>query len=101
MVAGNESQRGKLPDIHSTLPDPTHCNWYCHNHTEYCIKKHNLLIKNDLYIFTNKIYNAILAFLGSVKGGYKIMNILFLVIAFPLAMWFLAIGFFEKLRKIK
>ena len=101
MVAVNESQRGKLPDIHSTLPDPTHCNWYCHNHTDYCIKTHNSLIRGNLYIFTNKIYNTILAFLGSIKGGYKVMNILFLVIIFPLAMWFLAIGFFEKLRKIK
>ncbi|MEY4902666.1 MAG: hypothetical protein RLZZ292_481 [Bacteroidota bacterium] len=101
VIMVNESQRGKnyrkpyfvhgIPTLHSVEKTPEYCTWYCHNDTQYCIETHNKIIKGDFLIFTNRIYFGIIAFLGSIKGGYVVMNILVLVVGLPLLMWGLAV----------
>lgn len=107
IVMVNESQRKYLihppnfekntPTLNGTGKDPLHCNWYCHKDTDYCINTHNKVIKGSFLTFTNKIYFGIIAFLSSVKGGYKAMNIFILVIGIPLLIWYLTIAIIEKI----
>jgi hypothetical protein len=97
MIFVNQNQQEK----NSAIKDPMHCTWACHNDTDYCIKNHNKIIKGDFLIFTNRIYDGIVRFLSSVKGGYQVMNILFLVVGIPLMIWLLLISAIDKYLKIK
>ncbi len=111
VIVVNESQRGKnyrkpyfvydTPTLNNVEKTPDYCTWYCHNDTEYCIKTHNKLIKGNFLTFTNCFYFKIIAFLSSVKGGYAVMNILFLVIGLPLLMWGLAVRATEQYLHLK
>lgn len=109
IILVNESPRAKpkpylergSETINDAMKDAYHCNWYCHNHTDFCIKTHNKWIKGDFYFFTNHIYQSIIDFLSSVKGAYAAMNVAFLVVGLPLLIWLLLINAIDKYLKIK
>ncbi len=114
MILVNESQRATMKGIaypkngidamNSAEKTPDFCTWHCHNDTNYCINNHNKIIKGDCLTFTNLMYNAIIDFLSSVKGGYQAMNVLFLVVGIPLLIWWLLVGAIDKyliIRKLR
>ena len=70
------------------------CSWRCHN--SGC--KPQLFKPVENYI--NPIYSSIISFLGSF-GSYSIANILFLVLIWPLAMFYLLIKSIDMHQEIK
>jgi hypothetical protein len=74
------------------------CSWRCHNNGT-C--KPQLLKSVESYI--NPIYHGIISFLksGGSGGPYKIANILFLVLLWPLAMFYLLIKSLDMQQEIK
>ena len=70
------------------------CSWRCHN--SGC--KPQLFKSVEHYI--DPIYSSIIFFLGSF-GSYSIANILFLVLIWPLAMFYLLIKSIDMHQEIK
>lgn len=60
------------------------CSWACHNNTRLCKQNHTIFLKPHI----NKIdvaYNFIISSLGAT-GNYRLANIIFLVVLWPLLM---------------
>jgi hypothetical protein len=68
---------------------PTECTWACHNDTDYC-KKHHVKFLKSYFQVVDPIYYGIINGLKSF-GDYQLANILFLVLAWPLLMYFLLV----------
>ena len=70
--------------IIGTKKEINRCSWYCHDTdiNDGCKSKHNPIIKNKSI---DKVYRKILE--GLHKGNYVVMNIIFLVILWPLLMY--------------
>lgn len=115
MVLVNESVRPTIKDIGFTrttkfnsyksintamnpeLKNHDVCSWRCHN--SGC--KPKLFKSVESYI--DPIYFGIISFLksGDSSASYKIANILFLVLLWPLAMFYLLIKSLDMQQEIK
>ena len=78
------------------------CTWFCHDHTNYC-KDNHVKLATPYFNKIDPIYFGIIEFLRSTKN-YGLANIIFLVIIFPLIMYFSLIKSISlelKIRKLK
>ena len=75
------------------------CTWYCHNKDSFCVNFHK---KISFHQYIDDLYNKIITLLkkGDYQGNYAINNIIFLVILWPLIMFFLLIKSLDIQRKI-
>ena len=75
------------------------CTWYCHNHNSYCVNFHK---KISFHQYIGDLYNDIITLLkqGGYQWSYAINNIIFLVILWPLIMFFLLTKSLDLQRKI-
>lgn len=92
-------QRRGLTFINSDIRTPDKCSWTCHNYSNYCDNNHITFmgpIKSSLDIF----YFGIIRALKSV-GNYAIANLIFLVIGWPLLMWYLLISCLNMRDRLK
>lgn len=72
------------------------CTWNCHNQTTYCIQNHN---NTKMQYYIGELYNGIVQFL-SVGGKYKLSNIIFLVILWPLGIYIMFVKVLSNHKKI-
>ncbi|GLR15893.1 hypothetical protein GCM10007940_05080 [Portibacter lacus] len=122
MVIINETSRLFIKDkpfkyqriiaMNSGNYDSEICTWACHNSTtNHCIPKHTRIIKEGFpfYDQINDFYWGIINFNSKkVKGKkvsnpryYAAMNIVFLVVLWPLAMFFLLVNYLKLRAKFK
>ncbi len=112
MVVINESYRSLITEkpysaygftaINSDLKSPHKCSWIAHSNTSYC-KQHHVKFLKDYFHITDKIYFGAIQALHST-GNYGAANIMFLVILFPLIMWYSLIKIIDytiAIRKLK
>jgi len=106
IVVVNEFSRIFIPEnsetrfkINSSKKNIEKCSWICHNNTNYCKNNHVKFVSNHFSI-TDKIYFGIIKTL-QLTGKYKFANILFLVIVFPLIIYFLLIRNIDLIFKLK
>jgi hypothetical protein len=88
-----------LTFINSNLRKPDKCTWVAHNDTNYCKKHHVKYLKNYLEK-TDVVYFGIIKLLHST-GNYGAANIIFLVILFPLIMWYSLVKIIDYWFEIK
>jgi len=96
MVIVNEAYRPTIKEtpytahgitaINSDIRSPHKCSWVAHSDTSYCKQHHVKFLKAHFHI-TDKIYFGAIAALRST-GNYGAANIIFLVILFPLIIWY-------------
>lgn len=122
MVMVNETCRPFIKDkpfqylnihaINSVNYDNEKCTWACHNSTtNHCLKKHTKIIKQGFpfYKQINNLYWGIINFNSQkVKGKkvsnpkyYAAMNIIFLVVIWPLSIFLLLANFLRLRTKSK
>jgi hypothetical protein len=83
--------------IHSGEKSLKICSWICHNNTTFC-KKYHVKIKHDYLNITDPFYFGIIGLLKGT-GSYGLANVLFLVIIFPFAIFYMTVrGFLYKNR---
>ena len=112
MVVINESYRSVITEkpytaygftaINSDVKSPRKCSWIAHSNTSYC-KQHHVKFLKDYFHITDKIYFGAIHALHST-GNYGAANIVFLVILFPLIMWYSLIKIIDytvAIRKLK
>ena len=75
--------------INSALYLPGKCTWVCHNNTAYC-KVHHVKLLKPFYGITDAFYFGAIAALAST-GNYGLANIVFLVLLFPIMIWYFII----------
>lgn len=85
--------------INSVIQTPDKCTWNCHNNTTYC-KQHHVKLMKPYFSIVDPIYFGIITLL-QLTGGYALANIIFLVILWPLLMFFLLTGILDMQQKIK
>lgn len=122
MIIVNESCRGDLKEnphnylgvttINSGVFSDNQCTWACHNSTtSHCKKKHTNVIKSGFpfYEEINVFYEGIINFNSRKKNGQKVsdpkfystMNLIFLVLLWPLIMFLLLFNFLRLRKKSK
>ncbi len=87
--------------INSAEALPEKCTWACHNKNGYC-KTHHVKYLKPFYAQTDVFYFGVIAALAST-GNYAIANIIFLVLLFPIAIWYFIIqslNIQDKIRKL-
>ena len=99
MIIINESYRIKTANedciykgvstLNSSNAKVEKCTWACHNNTPFCKLHHVSFLRNKLSL-TDPIYNRIIKAL-ELGNVYALMNVVFLVIAIPLLIWFFII----------
>ncbi|MDG1780688.1 MAG: hypothetical protein P8H59_07040 [Flavobacteriales bacterium] len=98
--------------MNSAIYDSNKCSWACHNSTSnHCIKNHVKIIKPRFpyYNQINDFYWGIINFNSKKTNGKKVsdpkfyaaMNLIFLVILWPLFMYFLLINYLRLRKKIR
>lgn len=92
------SLRG-ITAINSDVRTPDKCTWAAHSDTAYCKQNHVKLLKNHMDI-TDKIYFGAIGALHST-GNYGAANVIFLVILFPLIMWYSLVKVIDYTLEIK
>ena len=85
--------------INSDVRTPDKCTWAAHSDTAYCKQNHVKLHKNHMDI-TDKIYFGAIGALHST-GNYGAANVIFLVILFPLTMWYSLVKVIDYTLEIK
>ena len=88
--------------INSVKKRKDKCTWICHYNTNYC-KKNHVKLASPYFDKIDPIYFGIINSLMRT-GGYELANIIFLVIIFPLIMYFSlvkSISLELKIRKLK
>ncbi|MGB1247243.1 MAG: hypothetical protein ACPG4Z_00050 [Chitinophagales bacterium] len=75
------------------------CSWHCHQNTQFCIDNHTHFLQ-PVIDYINPIYFAIIDGLFAT-GNYGLANIVFLVILWPLLMYFLLIKCLNLRSKLK
>ena len=88
--------------INSVKKSKDKCTWICHNDTNYC-KENHVKLATPYFDKIDPIYFGIINSLRST-GDYGLANIIFLVIIFPLIMYFSlvkSISLEFKIRKLK
>ena len=122
LIIVNESYRPFIKDksweysgisaMNSAAYDLNKCTWACHNSTtNHCLKKHVKIIKPGFpyYNQINDFYWGIINFNSKKINGKKVsdpkfyaaMNLIFLVLLWPLSMYFLFINYLRLQRKLK
>jgi len=122
MVVVNEIYRIKIKHepfqyngikaINSANYDSQRCTWACHNSTtNHCLKKHTNVIVDGfpMHESIDKFYWAIINFNSQKVNGKKVsnpryyaaMNIIFLVVLWPLIMFFLLVNYIRLKTKFK
>ncbi|WP_310991016.1 hypothetical protein [Aequorivita marina] len=96
MIVINEAYRPTIKEkpysangvtaINSDIRMPDKCSWAAHNDTSYCKEHHVKFLKNYFFI-TDLMYFGVITALR-VTGNYGAANIIFLVILFPLFIWY-------------
>lgn len=86
--------------INSNEANPLKCTWNCHNNIVYCLNNHPIKILRPYLKIVAPVYVGII-FLLKATGNYALANIVFLVILWPLLMYFLLIKTIELRFKIK
>ncbi|WP_225034696.1 hypothetical protein [Winogradskyella sp. SM1960] len=112
MVVINESYRSLITEkpysafgftaINSDARSLHKCSWIAHSNTSYC-KQHHVKFLKDYFHITDKMYFGVIQVLHST-GNYGAANIVFLVILFPLIMWYALIKIIDytlAIRKLK
>ncbi|WP_139856329.1 hypothetical protein [Aequorivita sinensis] len=92
------SLRG-ITAINSDVRTPDKCTWAAHSDTAYCKQNHVKLLKDHMDI-TDKIYFGAIGALHST-GNYGAANVIFLVILFPLIMWYSLVKVIDYTLEIK
>ena|SRR5690554_1317898 len=92
------SLRG-ITAINSDVRTPDKCSWAAHSDTAYCKQNHVKLLMNHMDI-TDKIYFGAIGALHST-GNYGAANVIFLVILFPLTMWYSLVKVIDYTLEIK
>lgn len=82
------SRKG-VTTINSGIQTPDKCTWYCHQNTSYC-KKHHVEWLRPFFKIIDPIYFGIISGLAST-GDYALANIVFLVVLWPLLMFYLLV----------
>jgi hypothetical protein len=105
----NESVRPAIKDkpyqvfgrnfMNSNLRKTDKCTWAAHNDTNYCKKHHVKYLKNYLEK-TDIAYFGVIGLLHAT-GNYGAANIIFLVILFPLIMWYSLVKIIDYRLEIK
>lgn len=75
------------------------CSWACHNSSVYC-EKHHIRYMRPIKKYIDPIYFGIIRFLKE-SGNYALANLIFLVVLWPLLMWYLLVRCIEMRRKLK
>lgn len=96
MVLVNEFSE---PTLGAGTRSATECSWHCHNHTAVCKELHVKFAKPYFKII-DPLYSGMIEFLDEV-GDYQLSNILFLVVLWPLLMFYLLINVLDMRLKIK
>ena len=112
MVLINEAIRSSIKEqsfthngitaINSAACLPDKCTWKCHNETDYC-KIHHVKCLKPVLSKTDVFYHGVINRLRDT-GNYDMANIVFLVLLFPLAMYFFIIkslNIQDEIRKLK
>ena len=96
MVIVNEAYRPTIKEkpytahgitaINSDIRILDKCSWIAHSDTSYC-KEHHVKFLKEHFQITDKIYFGTIHALRST-GNYGAANIIFLVILFPLIIWY-------------
>tara|TARA_Y100001933_G_C18939819_1_gene539039 strand:+ start:712 stop:1143 length:432 start_codon:yes stop_codon:yes gene_type:complete len=98
--------------INSKNEDLNKCTWACHNISNHCTKNHVRRIINPNFPFFEEIdcfYKGIINFNNintskikiSQSESYAAMNLIFLVLLWPLLMYFLLLNYLRLRKKIK
>ncbi len=98
-IKENRHNKQGISAINSATKTTTKCSWICHNDTNYC-KENHVKILGNYFQYTDPVYFGIIKSLKST-GNYGLANIVFLVILFPLFMYFLLIKSLDLQREIK
>ncbi len=122
MIIINESYRFNIMEknwtyagvktMNSAVYDLNKCSWACHNSTtNHCLKNHIKIIKPGfpLYKQINDFYWGIINFNSKKTNGKKVsnpkfyatMNLIFLVVLWPLLMFYLLINYLKLRRRVK
>jgi len=88
----------KIFAINSAIQTTKKCTWNCHNNTPYCRANHLVFIQPYLDKI-DPFYFGIVNGLHST-GNYVFANIIFLVILWPLLMYFLSVKILDFQREI-
>jgi hypothetical protein len=111
LITVNEYSRGKVKErpyfnsllgisaINSAVPLPYKCTWYCAFNTYYCKRNHVKYLK-PYFKYVDPIYFGIIALLMKT-GNYVLANIIFLVIIWPLFMYYLLVKSLLIQHKLK
>lgn len=109
MIIINESYRFIIKDkpyslqgitaINSDIRTPKKCTWAAHSDTNYC-KQNHVKFLNNHFDLTDKIYFGAINALRST-GNYGAANVVFLVLFFPLIIWFSMVKIIDYIVEIK
>lgn len=94
IIAVNETEQfssnASWGRIHSANPSPTQCNWACHNNRSHCFDEHLYGLPEGLKRKVRGPVECMMDELGAKNTGnkldYKLANILFLAILWPLLL---------------
>ncbi len=92
-------QANGITAINSNLRIRDKCTWAAHSDTEYC-KEHHVKFLKPYYNITDTMYFGTIDLLHST-GNYGAANIVFLVILFPLIMWYSLVKIIDYWIEIK
>ncbi len=92
-------KRYGVESINPAMRVENRCSWVCHNSTSYCAT-HHIKYLHSVKSKIDPLYFGIIAFLNSF-GNYALANIFFLIVLWPLLMWFLLVKCIELHRTSK
>lgn len=95
---GNNAYMG-YPTINTVLKISAQCSWYCHNNTTYCKQVHTHVLK-PWFKQIDPFYFGMVSYLKST-GDYAAANIFFLVLLWPIVMYWLLIRILLRERVIR
>lgn len=75
------------------------CSWACHNSSAFC-EAHHIRYARPIKTYIDPIYFGIINALKST-GNYGLANVIFLVIGWPLIMWYTLIRCLDMRTKLK
>lgn len=80
---------GAITTMNSNLQMESRCSWSCHNNTTYC-KEHHVKLLRPYFQYFDILYFGLIGLLKST-GSYGLANLVFLVCALPLIMFYLLV----------
>lgn len=92
-------QRFGVPLINHAEADTETCSWYCHDHTDYC-KTHHVQYAAAYFHWIDPAYFGIISLLMST-GNYGLANLIFLVLLWPLFIYFMLLRVLNTRKRLK